>query len=70
MLLLSVQRHETPHSGRLQGPGGHVQEGLETEKKSVFAQEEEATDDEGPVVVSFRPGSSFPLIVRHIRHLR
>jgi hypothetical protein len=40
MLVLSVQRHEPPHPGRLQGPDGPVQKGLEIEKTSLFDQEE------------------------------
>ena len=58
MLLLSVQRNEPTHPGRLQGPGRPLQEGLETEKTSAFDQEEEATeaddDDDGPVVAQAR----------------
>jgi hypothetical protein len=40
MLVLLVQRHEPPRPGRLQGPSGPLQKGLEIEKTSLFDQEE------------------------------
>jgi hypothetical protein len=55
MLVLLVQRHEPPRPGRLQGPSGPLQKGLEIEKTSSFDQEEESEAyDDGPVAVQAR----------------
>jgi len=55
MLVLFVQRHEPPRPGRLQGPDGPLQKGLEIEKTSSFDQEEESEAyDDMPIAVQAR----------------